>query len=176
VELRLSEVSPETWLAAPATVTHLRLDARDLDELQLATFLDGARLPRLRVLELASCHGIFPFDVVYRNAPLAPAVALSPMKEMSHPTLRRLVIECIDPIAARTATREAWVVAVLDPSKPSGAAEGPVRFPRLRHVVMNGVALRGWPLHDPFVPVQQLVQPRGILYRIAGAIAGMLRR
>jgi hypothetical protein len=176
LELRLSEVSPETWLAAPATVTHLRLDAPHLDEPQLVTLFDFTRLPRLRVLELTSCHGIFPFDVVYRNAPLAPAVALSPLKEASHPTLRRLVLFCIDPIPARTAAREAWAVAVLGPSKPSGAAEGPVRFPRLRHVALNGVALRGWPWHDPFVPVQQPVQPRGILYRIVVAIAWMLRR
>jgi hypothetical protein len=103
-------------------------------------------------------------------------MALSPLKEASHPTLRRLVLECFDSIAARVAAREAWIVAILGPSKPSGAADGPVRFPRLRHVVMDGVALRGWPLHDPFVPALQPAQPRGILYRIAIAIAWMLRR
>jgi hypothetical protein len=172
LELWLSEVTPETWLAAPMTVTHLRLDAGLLDELQLATVLDRTRLPRLRVLELASCHSIFPFDVVYRNAPLAPAVAGSPLKEASHPTLRKLVLECFD-IIEHAAAREAWVVAILGPSKAVGAADGPVRFPRLRHVMMNGVALRGWPLHDPFVPV---LQPRGILYRVAVALEGLLRR
>jgi hypothetical protein len=178
VELRLSEVTPETWLAAPATVTHFRLDARRLDELQLATVLDGTRLPRLQVLELASCHGIFPFDVVYRNAPLAPAVAVSPLKEASHPTLRRLVLECFcsDTNAARAAAREAWIIAILGPSKSLGAEEGPVRFPRLRHVVMNGVALRGWPSHDPFVPELQQVEPRGILRRFADTIARIVRR
>jgi hypothetical protein len=173
VELRLSEVTPETWLAAPATVTHLRLNAPHLDEPQLAAVLDGARLPRLRVLE-SSCHAIFPFDVVYRNAPLAPAVARSPLKEVSHPMLRRLVLECADTSAARAAAREAWAVAILGPSEPTGVADGPVRFPRLQHVVMNGVALRGWPSHDPFVPALQPAEPRGILYR--ASLAWVVRR
>jgi hypothetical protein len=176
LELRLSEVTPETWLAAPVTVTHLRLDARNLDELQLTTILDRTRLPRLRVLELASCHGIFPFDVMYRNAPLGPAVSRSPLKDASHPTLRRLALECFDANAARAAAREAWAVAILGPSKLSGVADSPVRFPRLRYVVMDGVALRGWPLHDPFVPVQQPAELRGILYRIAVALAWIVRR
>jgi hypothetical protein len=176
VELRLSEVTPETWLAAPATVTHLRLEAPHLNEPQLVTVLDVARLPRLRVLELASCHGVFPFDVVYRNAPFAPTVALSPLKETSHPALRRLVLECFDTIPARETTREAWMAAILGPSKPSGAADGPVRFPRLRHAVMNGVALRGWPSHDPFVPAPRPAQPDGILHRLAATLAWTLRR
>jgi hypothetical protein len=54
----------------------------------------------------------------------------------------------------RAEAREAWVVAMLGPSFSSKEEErnhAVVRFPRLRHVLMNGVAVAGWPTHDPFI-------------------------
>jgi hypothetical protein len=156
-ELRLSAVSPETWLAAPPSVTHLRLARCSSDESHLAAIFDAARFPKLRVLVLAECDSFVPNDaVVDIGASLQRAFARSALREVSHPTLRALRVDVHDDLdrarmAARTAAREAWVTKVVGASRV-GTDGSRVRFPRLRRVEVNGVTPHGWPSHDPFVP------------------------
>jgi hypothetical protein len=74
-------------------------------------------------------------------------------------------------MAARTAAREAWVTKVVGALR-AGTDGSRVRFPRLRRVEVNGVTPRGWPSHDPFVPVSPPAVPalvQGIARRIAAA-------
>jgi hypothetical protein len=177
-DLRLSEVSAETYLAVPPTVMHLCINDAHLTETQVAAILDSARHPRLKTLCLHSCAEVFPWEVLHRNAPLEPAFARSPLREVAHPTLRTLELICFDVDVKRAAIREAWVLAMLGPSQADceEAHQVRVRFPRLRHVVANGVAVGGWPTHDMFVPPPAAAHPPGALQRIFAATTAFLGR
>jgi hypothetical protein len=155
VELRLGGVTPGTRLAAPASVEHLRLYDPDWHITDMAPAFDFARLPRLKSLALTTCVDLFPSDLLQREGPIeGPDLTHSPLLAVTHPTLRTLQLMYNEGKLTRAEAREAWVVAMLGPSSPSKEEESNhavLRFPRLRHVLMNGVAIAGWPTHDPFV-------------------------
>jgi hypothetical protein len=157
---------------------YLCISDAHLNETQLAAILDSARHPRLKTLFLHSCTEVFPLEVLHRNASLEPAFARSPLREVAHPTLRTLELICFDVDVKRAAIREAWVLAMLGPSQTDcgEAHQARVRFPRLRHVMVNGVAVAGWPTHDPFVPPPAAAHPPGALQRIFAATTAFLGR
>jgi hypothetical protein len=145
-ELRLGEVTEETRLAAPPSVEHLRLHDPDWHLTDMAPAFDFTRLPHLKSLVLITCDDLFPSHLLQREGPTESLPHSSPLLKVAHPTLRTLQLMYTEGKLTRAEAREAWVVAMLGPSSPSK-----VRFPRLRHVMMNGVAVGGWPTHDPFV-------------------------
>jgi hypothetical protein len=155
VELRLGGVTPGTRLAAPASVEHLRLYEPDWHLTEMAPAFGFTRLPRLKSLALITGGDLFPSDLLRREGPTESFKLphSSPLLEVAHPTLRTLQLMYTEGKLTRAEAREAWVVAMLGPSSPSKEEESnhALRFPRLRHVLMNGVAIRGWPTHDPFV-------------------------
>jgi hypothetical protein len=173
-ELRLGAVSPETWLAAPPSVTHLRLARCISNETHLAAIFDAARFPQLRALVLVECGSFIPDEVVDGGISLRRALASSALRKVSHPTLRTLRVDVHDDLdrpRAAAAAREAWLTAVVGVSRAETDGSR-VRFPRLRRVEVNGVTPRGWPSHDPFVPPPSAVPARqGIARRIAAAFA-----
>jgi hypothetical protein len=148
-ELRLGGVTEETWLAAPPSVEHLRLYDPDWHLTDMAPAFDFTRVPRLKSLVLVTCGDLFPSHLLQREGPIEGSeLTHSPLLAVTHPTLRTLQLMYTEGKLTRAEAREAWVVAMLGPSPSSKEEEsnrGVVRFPRLRHVLMNGMAVGGWP-------------------------------